>query len=117
MGSSVFPDGVYDHGSTWMSTNDRVAWERTFTVGTDSQRRMAQAMITASPATSNDEIREKMAYADFGPVVRAVPQPTIDSVLGVGPSPDTGHMYDRSPTDFSGTPAGQMASSTPSFAG
>lgn len=89
---------------------------RTFSVGTDAQRRMAQAMITANPVTPNDEIRLKMAtYPDLGPPVQAVPQPTIDDVLGTGPGVNSAHLYDRSPTDFSGTPAGTQSSSTPSI--
>jgi hypothetical protein len=34
--------------------------------------------------------------------------PTLDDVLGAGPAGwNPGPLYDRAPTDFSGTPAGQ----------
>jgi hypothetical protein len=116
MDVGLWPDGDYSHGATFINASDRYAWESTFRTGTDGQRKMAQAMITASPVTSNDEIRMKMAtYPDFGPEIRAVTQPGIDDVLGTPPKADADHMYDRAPTDFSGTPAGREASSVPSL--
>lgn len=114
-GISVYPDGDYEHGATWQNTNDRVAWQRTFSVGTDEQRELATAMITANPLTPEAEIRANMTAQQVAQRGMKV-SPTIDDVLGVGPQGyDTGHQYDRAPTDFSGTPAGTMASSRPSL--
>jgi hypothetical protein len=102
----VFPDGDYSHGATWMNANDRVSWERSFQQGTDSTRRMAEAALTADPGTPARMIRAAMT----APVIEQhgmKVSPTIAEVLNVGPSGyDTGHLYDRAPTDFSGTPAG-----------
>jgi hypothetical protein len=111
---NIFPDGRYDHGATFRNANDRVEWERTFRTGTDAQRLMAAAMITANPGTPEAEIREKLSVPPLpaaGPV--SVTQMTITDVLGIGAAADAGHMYDRSPTDFSGTPGGYSASSVP----
>lgn len=113
----VFPDGQYSH-PPWNSANDRVEWERTFAVGTDSQKRMAVAMITASPDTPEAMIRLNMTMPPpSAPSALSVTQMTLDDVLGTSAKADTGHMYDRSPTDFSGTPAGLMPSSTPGLSG
>jgi hypothetical protein len=102
----VFPDGDYSHGATWMNANDRVMWERSFQQGTDSTRRMAEAALTADPATPADLIRNSMV----APIVTQVgskQELTIDQVLGVGPAGfNPGHLYDRAPTDFTGTPSG-----------
>jgi hypothetical protein len=112
----VYPDGDYEHGATWVNTNDRVMWERTFAVGTDEQRRIAQAAITADPNTPGDEIRLKMTMPP--PPAMSAPvkvSPGLDDVLRVGAQPDSAHLYDRSPTDFSGTRAVREGSSYPSI--
>jgi hypothetical protein len=111
----VFPQGEYDHSHAWQSTDDRVAWERTFATGTDGQRKMAQAMITANRATPADEIRAKMAsYPPPAPSGLVKVSLTLNDVLGVGPdATPTPHA----PTDFSGTPAGMSATSRPSLGG
>lgn len=114
---AVYPDGDYSHGATWMNANDRVAWERSFQVGTDSTKRMAQAMLTANPETPADQIRANMT----APIVeqRGMKlEPTLSDVLNVGAQGyDPGHLYDRAPTDFSGTPAGRDGTSFPSLSG
>lgn len=118
-GAALYPDGEYQHGSTWVNANDRVEWQRTFAVGDAAARKMALAMLTANPDTPADEIRNNLTapypsdrYGDMKV------SPTIDDVLGTGPagwkSPGN-HLYDRAPTDFSGSPAGQEASSLPSL--
>lgn len=71
---------------------------------------MAQAVQTADPATPEALIRQYMTAgppADVGP---APPPPTIETVLD-GSALQPRHLYDRAPTDFSGTPAGIEASS------
>lgn len=116
-GISVYPDGDYSHGATWYNANDRVSWQRTFAQGNDQQREMAQAMIAANPDTPEAEIRMNMTA---GPVVQRGMKTsmTIDDVLGVGAQGwNPGHLYDRAPTDFSGTPAGMESNSVPSLGG
>ncbi len=115
MGISVFPDGDYEHGATWVNANDRVAWQRTFAQGTDAQRKQALAAITADPNTPESEIRANLTAGQV--VQRGMKiEPTLNDVLGVGATGyDPGHLYDRAPTDFSGTPAGMQSSSLPSL--
>jgi hypothetical protein len=114
----VFPDGEYDHSHAWQNASDRVSWERTFATGTEGARRMAQAMITANPATPADEIRLKMTgLPPEAPSDPVKVSPTLEDVLGTRPQPDYGHMYDRAPTDFSGSPAGYSGSSRSSLPG
>lgn len=113
---AVYPDGQYDHGATWQNANDRVMWERTFTTGTDAMQKMSAAMLLAAPDTPAEVVREVMTRpaAAYSGLVKV--SPTIDDVLNIGPSgPVPGHLYDRAPTDFSGTPAGRDGSSTPSL--
>lgn len=105
----LWPDGDYSHGATWMNASDRVAWERSFSVGTDSTRRMAEAALAADPNTPASMIRANMT----APVIMqrgTKVSPTLDTVLNAGPAGwNPGHLYDRSPSDFSGSPAGQMS--------
>ena len=112
---AVYPDGDYSHGATWMNANDRVMWERSFQQGTDSTRRMAEAALTADPATPAAMIRSSMV----APIVTQSgmkQSPTSDEVRNVGPAGfNPGHLYDRAPTDFTGTPAGQEATAGPSL--
>lgn len=112
----IFPDGQYDHSSSWQNGNDRVMWERTFAMGPDTERRIAQAMITANPGTPDREIRLKMTAPPApapSPLVKT--SPTLDDVLGTRAQPDYGHMYDRSPTDFSGSNGAYSGTSQPSL--
>ncbi len=116
-GISVYPDGDYEHGATWVNATDRVMWQRTFSVGTAQQQEMAKAMITANPDTPAIEIRQNMTAPQV--VQRGMKtSPGLDDVLAVGSQGyDTGHLYDRAPTDFSGTPAGMESNSVPSLGG
>lgn len=117
-GISLYPDGQYDHDpmNVWGSaTNDRAAWEATFRTGTDDQRKIATAMITASMATSSDEIRARLSVPP--PDAPSAPEkvsPTLDSVLAVGPQANP-ILNSRKMTDFSGTNAGRDGSSFPSL--
>lgn len=100
-------DARYDHTQPWSSM---------FLPSSDVFRQdprqvalMSQAIQTANPDMPEEVIRQSMTVgppADVGP---ARPQPTIGSVLD-GSALQPGHLYDRSPTDFSGTPAGVEAS-------
>ena len=101
-------DARYDHTQPWSSM---------FLPSSDVFRQdprqvalMSQAIQTANPDMPEDVIRMSMTAGppvDVGP---ARPQPTIDSVLD-GSALQPGHLYDRAPTDFSGSPASTDASS------
>jgi hypothetical protein len=113
---AVFADGDYGPGATFRDANDRVLWERTFATGTDGMKKMAAAAILADPATPADEIRQATTppLPAYSGLVKA--SPTIDDVLSVGPQGySPGRLYDRAPTDFSGTPAGRDGTSVPSM--
>lgn len=73
------------------------------------QKLMAQAEMTASPATPEALIRAAMTAPPPADAGAARPQPTIESVLD-GSALEPQRLYDRAPTDFSGTPAGTEAS-------
>lgn len=111
---AIYPDGNYDQSDVWGSaTNDRVAWERSFTQGTDAQQKMAQAMITQSMATPDAEIRAKMTMLPPpAPSGLVNVQPTIDDIFQVGPK---GIPASRKPTDFSGSEGGYTGTSQPSL--
>jgi hypothetical protein len=107
-------DTIYDNTHTWRNANDRVEFEHAFKQDATQQRLMAQATMTADPAYPESAIRMNMTAglpADAGP---ARPQPTIETVID-GSALQAGHLYDRAPTDFSGTPAGMESSSTPAI--
>lgn len=107
-------DSIYDGTHTWQNANDRVEFEHAFKQDPRQQKLMAQAEATADPGYPEAMIREYMtagAPADAGP---ARPQPTIESVLS-GEALQPNRLYDRAPTDFSGTPAGMEASTTPAI--
>lgn len=110
---AIYPDGQYDHAS-WQNANDRVMYERTFAQGNREQQLVAQAMICANPETPNDEIRAKMTAQPVPEFGMEKNDPTLDDVLS-GAAFQTGHLYDQSPTDFSGSNASTEASSVPSL--
>lgn len=111
----VFPEGQYDHSHTWMNASDRVSWERIWSTGTDGQRKMAEAAMTADPATPEDMIRANLTAPVIAQRGMKVSM-TLDDVLGVGTQGfNPGHLYDRAPSDFSGTPAGTEGTSMPSL--
>lgn len=102
-------DTRYDYTQPW-SSKFLGQSEDVFKQDGRQQKLMAQAELTASRATPGDLIREGMTAglpADAGP---ARPQPGISSVLD-GSALQPNHLYDRAPTDFSGTVAGIEASS------
>ena len=112
-GISVYPDGDYQHGATWVNANDREMWQRTFSQGTDAMRKQALAAITADPNTPESEIRANLTAGQVSQSGMKT-SPTLGRRAERGCyGYDPGHMYDRAPTDFSGTPAGLMPSSTP----
>jgi hypothetical protein len=105
-------DTQYDNTHPWDSFYNGVPMSRVLQQDPRQQQLMNQAVATANPALPAEVIRESMTAgppADAGP---ARPQPTIDTILD-GSALQPGHLYDRAPTDFSGTPAGIEASSRP----
>lgn len=112
-GISVYPDGQYEHGAAWNNANDRVMWERTFSIGTDEARKIAQAMITQNMATSDDEIRAKLSVPPPpAPLPGMTVAPTLDDVLNIGPKADP-VLNSRKMTDFSGTSGSMSGTSGP----
>lgn len=111
-----FPDGIYDRtGPWWNNANDREMYDRAF--GQDQRERKLEAMalICADVHTRNREIRSEMTAPLETPQFGAVKQePTINDILA-GRYTSSGNLYDRAPTDFSGTPAGSSSSSIPSL--
>lgn len=106
-------DTEYDNTHPWDSMFNGVPLSDVFAQDPRQQRLMSQAVMTMNPATPGDFIRANMTAgipADAGP---ARPQPTIESVLD-GSALQPNRLYDRPPTDFSGTPAGMEASFGPS---
>lgn len=100
---SNLPDTVYDYTQPWWNNaNDRVAYERAFIEGNFEERQIAQALITANPATENAEIALKMtAFVvpdrfgyDREPLTISE---IVDNELGRPMNLDTTHA-----TDFSG---------------
>lgn len=110
-----FADGQYDYTQPWWNNaNDRVEAERSFQQGTREKQLESLALIMASPMTRNREIREEMTAPLYTPQFGAMKTAlTIDDVVESNLTPD--NMLDRGPTDFSGTTAGQDASSFPSI--
>lgn len=71
-------DTLYDDTHTWQNANDRVAYQRAFEAAdTNTDRKIAQALLTANPLTSNIEIQVNMN------------QPPIPKRLGIGVEPPT----------------------------
>lgn len=79
------PDAVYDAGLTyaWQNANDRVSFQRAFDEGGVQDKKMSQALITASPVTSNVEIQVNMNTPEIPPRFGYDDEPlTIQRVLG-----------------------------------
>jgi hypothetical protein len=119
MNPDMTADGQYDYTKPWyQNANDRVSYERAFQQGTREVQLQAQALMLASPLTPDGLIRDQMTATMETPQFGAVAQvaPTLDEVLA-GEWSNSGNLYDRAPTDFSGTAAGQESSSIPSLPG
>lgn len=107
-------DTNYDNTHPWDSLYNGVPLNRVLNQDPRQQRLMQQAVMTANPAFPAEAIRENMTApppADAGP---PRPQPTIEGFLD-GSALQSTHLYDRAPTDFSGTPADIEASSRPAI--
>lgn len=108
-------DTVYDNSHPWDSLYNGINGGEVCKPDARQQKLMAQAQLTADRSTPDDFIRANMTSGppvDFGP---RRPEPTIGTVLS-GQALQPQHLYDRPPTDFSGTVAGIDASSRNSIA-
>lgn len=103
-------DSVYDNTHAWDSLYNGLTSSGAFQPSPGEQRLMDQARMTSDPATTDAAIRANMTAGPPADAGLAPPQPTIEAVLD-GSALQPPHLYDRAPTDFSGTPAGMEASS------
>ena len=60
-------DAIYDRTHTWQNANDRVAFERAFAVGTMEERKIALAVLTASPQTPEAFISAELTVPGVPP--------------------------------------------------
>lgn len=102
----VLPETVYDSQVNyhWMNASDRVSYQRVFEQGgTMQDRKVAQALITANPATPNSEIDRNMNRPQI-PVIRTTTIPkTINDILAGDYYSDGSHVNDSTSADFSGS--------------
>lgn len=104
-------DGRYDAGlHPWDSLFNGMPLTDVFKQDPMQQKLISQAIVTMNPATPEDFIRENMTAGLPADAGQARPQPTIESVLD-GSALTPNRLYDRAPTDFSGSPASMEASS------
>lgn len=99
----------YDNSHPWDSMYNGLPSADVYRLDPVQQRLVAQARMTADPATPEDVIRANMTAgipADAGPVR---PQPTIETVLS-GAALRPPHLYDRPPTSFGATTPAAEAS-------
>lgn len=78
------PDTVYDAGLTyaWQNASDRVSFQRAFDEGGPQDQKMSQALITASPLTTNVEIQYNMNQPKIPPKAGYDREPlTVTDVL------------------------------------
>lgn len=104
-------DTRYDAGQhPWDSLFNGLTSNGAFKPSPREQQLMDVARMTTDPATPDAAIRANMTAGPPADAGFAPPQPTIEGVLD-GSALQAPHLYDRSPTDFSGTVAGIEASS------
>lgn len=108
-------NGQYDYTQPWWNNStDRVAWERSFQQSERQQQLESSALMLSDPLTPNQVIRDTMVTRSVPPQYGVMTEPpTIDDVLAGSYS--SGSLYDRAPTDFSGTSAGVESTSIPSI--
>ncbi len=114
----LYPPTVYDIDANyhWQNANDREMYKRAFFEGDREERRCAQALMTASPTTSNAEISANLDNP-FTPDRFGYDnnQITIDDILS-GPLADSrSHVADYHTNDFSGRKAGRESTDIPSL--
>lgn len=114
---SIHPKTIYDETHSWVNANDRVAYERALTQGTPEERKMATALTTADPGTSNAMIANNMTNWRIPPRFGYSPdEPGIMEVIELTGNENFGVSRDMPPTDFSGQPqSAGKATSYPSM--
>lgn len=101
-----FPPTIYDTGTNyhWQNANDRVSYAREFNQGDVQAKKRAQALITANPLTTNEEISVNMNQPELPPRFGYDRTPKgIEDILDNDLYPDGSHVNDSTATDFSGS--------------
>lgn len=102
----IVAETVYDAQVNyhWMNANDRVSYQRVFEQGgTVQDRKVAQALITANPATPNREIATNMNRPQIPDIRTETTPKTIDDILAGDYYSDGAHINDSTSADFSGS--------------
>lgn len=113
--SPNIPDTRYDYTHPWwQNANDRVAYERAFQEGDFEARQVAQAMLSANPLVTRDEIRAKNRNAAYIPPKFGynVNELNITDIID-NDIDGFGHVDDSHTTDFSGRLSNTEATSRP----
>lgn len=96
-----FPETVYDNTHTWQNANDRVAYQRSFSLDPVEAAKCVQALTMADPSVPEEFIRESMTAPVVDSRLAQLHQPPITVLDCFGPNPG-GHLNDFAPTNFSG---------------
>lgn len=104
----VRPDTVYNETQPWSSINTPTG---VYKQSPDQLWKMQHAVATASLDTPTSALRTSAPTNVYAKSPTGGMQPTIDDVLGQ----TAGQAPQMSIFDYSGTPAGTMASSAPSI--
>jgi hypothetical protein len=116
MATSIYPDGNYDFSKPpwYQNATDRVQYERTFQQGTREEMLEAQALINAQATTQSWEIHAQFDAPEQPRFGATSQQPTLDDIF-MGNLSQSDNLNNHAPTDFSGSNAGQEATSIPSI--
>lgn len=107
-------DTRYDNTHPWDSMFNGVPLSHVLQQTPREQALMKQSMTTMNPQTPEAFIRDTMTVPPVSDPGPRPPEPGIEDVLS-GQAPQPRELYARSPSDYSGTPAGIEASSVPSL--
>jgi hypothetical protein len=108
------PDTVYDNTHTWQNANDRVSFQRSFSLDPGEAAKSVAALTYADPAVPNEYIRETLTApitAERDMVVDRTPPGAMEMF---GPAPG-GHANDFGPTNFSGKQSPFSGTGTPAM--
>ena len=97
----IIQSSIWDQTHAWQNMNDRVEWERVVNQGSLADRRIAQALLTADPATPEAMITEQMTIPGVPNKVGLERAPLTIADIFDGGLPDP-HLRDQAPTDYSG---------------
>lgn len=110
------PNTVYDTNTNyhWQNASDRESLLRTFSQDDIQHRKMAQALLTANPLTTNEEIQVNMNQPGSpGKLDERQETMGIEDVLANDINYNANHLNDSHATDFSGSQAGWEATMRP----